>query len=102
MYGKNVMGSYADKLSYEERWQVIHYIRALQAKDRKLAYNQEENTLNAVGVPGGSKPAGMARAQMAKVEVPMLDHDAWNMIRGMSADGHDDILMVTMTTVTKI
>ncbi len=30
MYGKNVMGGYADKLSYEERWQVIHYIRSLQ------------------------------------------------------------------------
>ena len=27
MYGKNVMGGYADKLSYEERWQVIHHIR---------------------------------------------------------------------------
>lgn len=32
MYGKNVMGGYADKLSYEERWQVINYIRSLQAK----------------------------------------------------------------------
>jgi len=32
MYGKNVMGGYADKLSFEERWQVIHYIRSLQAK----------------------------------------------------------------------
>jgi mono/diheme cytochrome c family protein len=27
MYGKNMMGAYADKLSFEERWQVIHYIR---------------------------------------------------------------------------
>ncbi|MGB0861645.1 MAG: OmpA family protein [Saprospiraceae bacterium] len=33
MYGKNVMGSYKDKLSYEERWQVIHYIRSLQFGD---------------------------------------------------------------------
>jgi mono/diheme cytochrome c family protein len=32
MYGKNVMGGYADKLSYEERWQVINYIRSLQPK----------------------------------------------------------------------
>lgn len=45
MYGKNVMGSYADKLSYEERWQVIHYIRALQAKNEKLQYDEEGNTL---------------------------------------------------------
>jgi mono/diheme cytochrome c family protein len=46
MYGKNVMGGYSDKLSYEERWQVIHYIRTLQAKEKKLAYNEEENTLD--------------------------------------------------------
>jgi hypothetical protein len=32
MYGKNVMGGYSDKLSFEERWQVIHYIRTLQTK----------------------------------------------------------------------
>ena len=51
MYGKNVMGAYADKLSYKERWQVIHYIRSLQAKEKKLAYNENENTLNAVEVP---------------------------------------------------
>lgn len=38
MYGKNVMGGYADKLSYEERWQVIHYIRSLQAKLKGLPY----------------------------------------------------------------
>ncbi len=46
MQGKNVMGAYADKMSYSERWNVIHYIRSLQAKDQKLAYNEEENTLN--------------------------------------------------------
>ena len=51
MYGKNVMGGYADKLSYEERWQVIHYIRSLQAKDKDLAYNSEENTLNNIEIP---------------------------------------------------
>ena len=41
MYGKNVMGSYKDKISYEERWQVIHYIRSLQAKDKKLEYSEQ-------------------------------------------------------------
>ncbi len=44
MYGKNVMGSHADKLSYEERWEVIHYIRSLQAKEQGLVYSEEENT----------------------------------------------------------
>lgn len=52
MYGKNVMGGYADKLSYEERWQVIHYIRSLQAKEKGLVYNENENSLNAVDMPG--------------------------------------------------
>lgn len=52
MYGRNVMGSYADKLSYEERWQVIHYIRSLQAAEKKLVYNEKENTLNLIDVPG--------------------------------------------------
>ena len=51
MYGKNVMGSYTDKLSYEERWQVIHYIRSLQAKSKSMVYNETKNTLNSIDVP---------------------------------------------------
>lgn len=54
MYGKNLMGSYKDKLSYEERWQVIHYIRSLQAKSLKLAYDEQENTLNMVDIPAAT------------------------------------------------
>lgn len=53
MYGKNLMGSYKDKLSYGERWEVIHYIRSLQAKELKLEYNQYSNTLNNVDRPAG-------------------------------------------------
>ncbi len=53
MYGKNVMGTYKDKISYEERWQVIHYIRSLQAKSLKLEYSQMSNTLNSVDIPAG-------------------------------------------------
>jgi mono/diheme cytochrome c family protein len=52
MYGKNMMGPYADKLSYEERWQVIHYIRSLQAKSKGMVYNENENTYTN-DVPGG-------------------------------------------------
>lgn len=55
MHGKNVMGGYADKISFEERWQVIHYIRSLQAKELKVEYSQIANSLNeAYGVPGGT------------------------------------------------
>ncbi|MFK7948643.1 MAG: OmpA family protein [Saprospiraceae bacterium] len=32
MHGKNVMGSYKDKVSFKERWMIIHYIRSLQHK----------------------------------------------------------------------
>lgn len=46
MYGKNVMGGYKDKLNFEERWQVIHYIRALQAESKKLKYTDYINDLN--------------------------------------------------------
>lgn len=52
MYGKNVMGHYKDKINYEERWQVIHWIRKLQADDKGLVYNADENTLKAeFGIP---------------------------------------------------
>jgi Cytochrome C oxidase, cbb3-type, subunit III len=52
MYGKNVMGGYTDKLSFEERWQVIHYIRSLQASAKKLEYNEVLNTFNkSFGIP---------------------------------------------------
>lgn len=54
MHGRNMMGSYSDKISYEERWNVIHYIRSLQAKELKLAYNQLENSLNDVDQPAGA------------------------------------------------
>ena len=53
IYGKNLMGGYADKVGYEERWQIIHYIRSLQAKEKKLEYTQYINTLNNVDKPAG-------------------------------------------------
>ncbi len=46
MYGKNVMGAYKDKISYEERWQVIHWIRHLQAEELDKEYSEDANTLN--------------------------------------------------------
>ncbi len=56
MYGKNVMGGYADKLSYEERWQVIHYIRALQADEAGLEYSELRNTLNTTSIAAATLP----------------------------------------------
>lgn len=70
MHGKNLMGSYSDKISYDERWNVIHYIRSLQAKELKLAYNQEENTLNNVDKPAGKDylAANMEEAHDVDIE----------------------------------
>jgi mono/diheme cytochrome c family protein len=76
VYGKNVMGGYTDKMSFEERWDVIHYIRSLQANDKKLEYNDKHNTLNlAWGAPdslvqamAAAKKAGIPAAAPAKVK----------------------------------
>ncbi len=51
MHGRNVMGSYADKISYRERWEVIHYIRSLQAQSKKLQYSPAINTFNKEATP---------------------------------------------------
>ena len=83
IYGKNLMGSYADKLSYEERWQVIHYIRSLQAKDRQLVYNQIENTLNNIDEPAGE-------LQVAAVAPSHDHHEDGHHGDGDHGAGHHD------------
>lgn len=79
MYGKNVMGGYSDKLSYEERWQVIHYIRSLQAKEAGLEYSEEKNTLNN-SVPGAN----------ASVYIQMDDEDTSDNTEGVEDHGMDE------------
>jgi mono/diheme cytochrome c family protein len=61
MYGKNMMGGYSDKLSFEERWQVIHYIRSLQAKSKNLVYNEKSNTLSNIEKPLKGEATGPVR-----------------------------------------
>ena len=31
MYGKNLMGSHSSQLTYNERWQIVHYVEQLRA-----------------------------------------------------------------------
>jgi mono/diheme cytochrome c family protein len=64
VYGKNVMGGYTDKLSYRERWDVIHYIRLLQATSKNVVYTEKENTLNTIDMPA---------TKIAKGSTPKLD-----------------------------
>lgn len=68
MFGKNVMGSYADKLSYQERWDVMHHIRSLQAAATNSEYSAGANTYIMVQLDKAAKWAAEQRA--AKVAVP--------------------------------
>lgn len=87
MYGKNKMGAYKDKLSYEERWQVIHYVRSLQAKELKLEYTQLSNTLNDIDVPAGVIPEPIAMEEEGGHSHPEgADHDE----HGESDHGHSE------------
>jgi cytochrome c553 len=80
MYGKNVMGNYADKLSYEERWQVIHYIRSCQATGKQLQYNEKWNTFKPLAAISDSlsktlavkKSVPAAPVSMKKMTQPIL------------------------------
>lgn len=64
MYGKNVMGSYADKLSYKERWDVIHYIRSLQAVSKNASYSATSNTFNNESTPWAAFTSTMQKDPM--------------------------------------
>ena len=85
MYGKNVMGGYADKLSYEERWQVIHYIRSLQAKDKKLQYSADANTLN----PVYGTPESQVSLLVESMGNEGADYEAAPEEGGNQDEGHD-------------
>ncbi len=88
MYGKNVMGGYSDKLSYEERWQVIHYIRSLQAKEKKVQYNAEVNTLNdSLGMPELRFKAVMAANHPAVEAAPVVE-EATHSTEGEHSGSH--------------
>ncbi|HJW30262.1 MAG TPA: cytochrome c, partial [Saprospiraceae bacterium] len=61
MRGRNAMGPYADKLSYKERWEVIHYIRSLEAQTKKMEYSPALNTLNQEATPWAVVEADMKK-----------------------------------------
>jgi mono/diheme cytochrome c family protein len=75
MYGRNVMGSYADKLSYQERWEVIHYIRSLQAQSKKAEYSAKANTFNSEATSWATMEASM-KHNMAVVVADTAAHPA--------------------------
>jgi mono/diheme cytochrome c family protein len=76
MYGKNVMGGYSDKLSYEERWNVIHYIRACQAADKKLRYDENANTLKPTAAVADSVAKAISAARKPNPALQKVDTKA--------------------------
>ncbi|MFN0173471.1 MAG: c-type cytochrome [Saprospiraceae bacterium] len=70
VYGKNVMGGYTDKLSYEERWQVLHYIRSLQAKSKNLEYSENANLLSNIEKPAKGVATGPGRVAPVAPALP--------------------------------
>jgi len=79
IYGKNVMGGYADKASYEERWQIIHYIHSLMAKEKKFEYSETGNTMTNNNY---DRPGAMVK-QVAEKTSHGGDHG-----QAHDADGH--------------
>ena len=71
------------KLSYKERWEVIHYIRSLQAASKNLVYSEKANTLNSVDVPYASIPKAAPQAAVK-------DTAAMKEAMPHSADGHGE------------
>lgn len=55
-YGKNMMGSYASQLNIKQRWQVIAYIKKMQADNGGDAFTM------------GTEPAAQAAADVATTE----------------------------------
>ena len=76
MYGRNQMGAYKDKLSDQERWEVIHYIRSLQAKSLNLKYDETENTLNEVDIPGATLVSILEEAKASNMDRGQDHEDA--------------------------
>lgn len=85
MFGKNVMGPYADKLSYRERWEVIHYIRSLQANSKKLVYSDTLNTFNTEALPWSNVAQSVQRTGG---RVDTLHAGGGGNIGGMNTNNH--------------
>ena len=60
-YGKNLMGSYASQLNRTERWMVIHYIKAEQAKAKGSSASGTGNTSAASNAPAATDSTGTAK-----------------------------------------
>ena len=69
MHGKGMMQSHADKLTPDERWTVIHYIRSLQAIKNGVDYNP----VTTVNVP--PSPKDPVSPEVTEESIEEEDHE---------------------------
>jgi outer membrane protein OmpA-like peptidoglycan-associated protein len=72
MYGKNVMGSYKDKLNVEERWQVISYIRFLQGQG-SITSDVDAQFDNLLGVKKAEVKLDSATGKQITIQPTIID-----------------------------
>ncbi len=90
MYGKNVMGSYAEKLSYTERWQVIHYIRSCQAEAKKLQYDEKQNLFKPLQAVSDSMYQATLAAKSSTVKPVSISNKVEPVKKEASKLGHSN------------
>ncbi len=59
MYGKNLMGSHASQLTYNERWQIVHYVEQLRSRISKII-TKRKNTKDMYQFSGKLKTFSLA------------------------------------------
>lgn len=71
-HGKNLMGSYASQLTKEERWQVVAYIKSLQAKEisskKKVSVEKALEMITGQMTFDAAMPAAASKTEVAKKE----------------------------------
>lgn len=67
-YGKNLMGSYASQLSKEERWNVVAYIKKMQAEKIAKDYNISLNQAYQVALGKAPMPAEAVKSDSSNAD----------------------------------
>lgn len=98
MYGKNMMGAYASQLDPRQRWQVIAYIKSVQAENGGAAFNwiQEKPKEEAMHIEEGHDDHGEAshaeetHVEAVAEEVETHDGDANHSEEHDTEEGHEE------------
>lgn len=75
VYGKNMMGSYASQLDPKQRWQVIAYIKSMQAKKTKSEFTMISDEPEVVVTEEAHGEEGMEEAHANPEASEGYEHD---------------------------